>query len=79
MHIQALGDDSASRDTRASYTKVARALVTPLDEAFFAGAIDLTRLSFFERLAVKMVKSPVGDQRDWQRIRAWADELARRL
>ena len=79
LHIQALGDDAASQDTRAGYTKAVRAEVTPHDEVFFAGKVDLAKLSFFERMAVKLVKSPVGDKRDWDRIRQWADGLGKKL
>ena len=79
LHMQALGDDAASRDARAGYTKAARAVVTPRDEAFFAGKVDLATLSFFERMAVKLVKSPVGDKRDWDHIRQWADGLGQKL
>jgi menaquinone-dependent protoporphyrinogen oxidase len=75
LHMQALGDDATSRATRARYTQPVRALVSPRDEAFFAGKIDPATLSFFERLAVKMVKSPVGDRRDWAAVQAWADGL----
>jgi len=78
-HMQALDDSEASRQTRGSYTQAVRALITPRDEAFFAGKVDPATLSFFERIAVKMVKSPVGDERDWARIRAWADGLGARL
>jgi menaquinone-dependent protoporphyrinogen oxidase len=79
LHIQALGEDAASRETRGRYTQAARALITPRSEAFFAGKVDPATLSFFERLAVKMVKSPIGDKRDWNQIRSWADELVRSL
>ncbi len=79
LHMQALGDDATSQDTRAGYTKTIRALVTPRDETFFAGKVDPSTLSFFERMAVKLVKSPVGDKRDWDRIRLWADGLAGKL
>jgi menaquinone-dependent protoporphyrinogen oxidase len=79
LHMQARGDDAASQDTRAGYTKAIRAVVTPRDEVFFAGKVDLARLSFFERMAVKLVKSPVGDKRDWDRIRQWADGLGEKL
>jgi menaquinone-dependent protoporphyrinogen oxidase len=79
LHMQALGDDAASRDTRAGYTKAVRALVAPRDEVFLAGKVDPATLSFFERLAVRMVKSPVGDKRDWDRIRWWADGLGHKL
>lgn len=56
-----------------------RALVTPMEEAFFAGRVDPTRLGLADRLAVRMVRSPVGDLRDRPRIEAWAEALAPRL
>lgn len=79
MHMLALGDDPAAVAERATYTATARDLVTPTDEVFFEGMIDPARLSFFDRMAVRLVKSPVGDRRDWARIAAWADALAPRL
>jgi len=78
-HLQALDDSEASRSTRSGYSQAVRALVAPRDEAFFAGKVDPATLSFFERMAVKLVKSPVGDKRDWSRIRAWADGLGATL
>ena len=54
-------------------------MVNPRDEVFFAAKVDPTTLSFFERMAVKLVKSPVGDKRDWDRIRRWADGLGEKL
>ncbi len=79
MHILALGDDPAAVAERLKYTAQARQAVTPVDEAFFAGKIDPTRLSLFDRLAVRLVKSPVGDRRDWIRIGEWAAALAAKL
>ena len=79
MHMLALGDDPAAGAERAKYTAKARELVTPTDEIFFEGMIDPARLSLFDRIAVRLVKSPVGDRRDWDRIGAWADALAPRL
>ncbi len=79
MHMLALGDDPAAVAERAKYTAKARDLVTPTDEAFFEGMIDPARLSFLDRLAVRLVKSPVGDRRDWDRIAGWVDSLAPRL
>jgi menaquinone-dependent protoporphyrinogen oxidase len=71
---------SASAKTEmAQYSSAARAVFTPKTETFFAGKIDLAKLSFFDRLMVKAVKSPVGDLRDWAAIRAWAGELAKLL
>lgn len=79
MHMLALGDDPAAVAERGKYTVKARELVTPIDEVFFEGMIDLARLSFFDRIAVRLVKSPVGDRRDWERIARWAAALAPRL
>jgi menaquinone-dependent protoporphyrinogen oxidase len=79
LHMQALGDDAASQAARAGYTQAVRAVLSPRDEVFFAGKVDPSTLSFFERMAVKLVKSPVGDKRDWDRIRRWADGLGESL
>jgi menaquinone-dependent protoporphyrinogen oxidase len=79
MHMLALGDDPTAVAERAKYTAKPRDLVVPAEEAFFEGMIDPTRLSFVDRLAVRLVKSPVGDRRDWDRIGAWAEALAPRL
>ncbi len=75
MHMLALGDDPAAAAERAKYTAKARDLITPTDEVFFEGMIDPARLSFLDRLAVRFVKSPVGDRRDWEKIAAWTDRL----
>ena len=79
MHMLALGDDPAAVAERAKYTARARDLITPIEAVFFEGMIDPARLSFFDRLAVRLVKSPIGDRRNWDRIAAWADTLAPRL
>lgn len=79
MHMLALGDDPAAMAERAKYTAKARDLVTPVEEVFFEGMIDLARLSFLDRLAVRLVKSPIGDRRNWQRIETWANGLVTRL
>lgn len=79
MHMLALGDDPAAMAERATYTARVRRDVTPINEAFFAGKIDPARLSFVDRLAVRLVKSPIGDRRDWALIGDWAANLAPRL
>lgn len=79
LHMHALYDSAASREARAKYTQPVRAWVTPRDEAFFAGKVYPATLSLFERLAMRMVKSPVGDRRDWDGIRRWAYGLASKM
>lgn len=79
MHMLALGDDPAAVAERAKYTAKARDLITHADEVFFEGMIDVARLSFLDRLAFRLVRSPVGDRRDWGRIAAWAGGITPRL
>ena len=49
--------------------------VTPVSSVLFAGKLDPKKLSFIQRKMTEMVKSPVGDFRDWNAIAAWAREL----
>jgi menaquinone-dependent protoporphyrinogen oxidase len=77
VHLMALDDSEASRKQRASYLEAATKIITPQHEAFFAGKIDSRQLGLVERLKLKAVRSPEGDQRDWQSIRAWADGIFR--
>ena len=75
MHIMNLSDSEESRGERAAYLDAVHKLLPPKAEAFFPGASDPAKLSFFERTIGRMVKSPEGDLRDWAAIRAWAAEL----
>lgn len=79
LHMQALDDSQASARARRSHSQAVQHALQPRDEAWSAGKVDPGTLSFFERLAVKLVRSPVGDRRDWPRIRAWADGLGASL
>jgi len=45
----------------------------------FAGAHDPKKLNLLMRLIMKMLKSPVGDYRDWEAIKGWAKEIAPQL
>lgn len=76
VHMLATDDSDSSRQQRASYTAAEHALVQPSREAFFTGVIDPQKLNLADRLMVKLVKLPVGDSRNWDAIRGWADELA---
>ena len=53
--------------------------IAPRDIAFFHGRIDPDSLNLVERLAVKAVKAPLGDYRDWEAIREWAAGIAQTL
>ena len=45
----------------------------------FAGRLDPARLGFMERTITAAVHAPKGDFRDWESIRAWADQIAAAL
>ncbi|HET9416861.1 MAG TPA: flavodoxin domain-containing protein [Candidatus Limnocylindria bacterium] len=42
----------------------------------FPGRINPDTLGWVERTITRMVKAPNGDFRDWEAIRAWADQIA---
>ncbi len=75
VHILALGNGQEDQSKRLLYTEPLHELVTPCDEAFFAGKVDMTRLNFIERMMAKAAKGAMSDVRDWNAIRAWAEEL----
>lgn len=61
-----------------------RALVKPVSEGFFAGALDLDKVpSLRKRLMFRVsIATGVwseGDHRDWDAIRAWASALTEKL
>jgi len=75
VHILNTGVDEPSRTARVTYLNTVRPFLNPVDEVFFTGRIDLKTLSFVDRLMVKMVKSPIGDFRDWDGIRIWSSAV----
>ena len=70
-------DNETTRKEVAAYTDSIRALVKPGQEAFFAGKIDYQKLGIFYGFLMKnMIKAPEGDFRQWDKIKAWAGQLA---
>ena len=68
------------REHVATWLEPVRALVKPVSEGLFAGALDTSivpsfgdRLKF--RLSVMMGVWSEGDHRDWNAIRAWGESL----
>jgi menaquinone-dependent protoporphyrinogen oxidase len=45
----------------------------------FWGSVDMGKLNFLEKTAMRNSKTPVGDFRDWAEIEAWARGIAREL
>ena len=49
------------------------------DLALFHGELDPKKLNFPEKLILKGIKAPLGDFRDWQAVRGWAQTVAETL
>lgn len=49
--------------------------VKPVRIGTFAGALRYGNLSWLEKMLMKFVGAPEGDFRDWDAIRAWANDL----
>lgn len=68
------------RERVATWLAPVRALVRPVSEGLFAGALDTKRIRSFGdrikfRLSVMMGVWSEGDHRDWSAIRGWAESL----
>ncbi len=72
-------DTEENRRTVAAYLDPVREMLQPVDVGLFAGMMDYAKLPFFFRLMMKTMKSPEGDFRDWEAIRAWAGQVCDRL
>lgn len=75
VHMLNREDDEESRANRMAYLKDVRPLLKPVEEIFFAGRFDMSRLSFLDRMISKGVKAVDEDCRDWDRIRGWAQTV----
>ncbi|HEX6383586.1 MAG TPA: flavodoxin domain-containing protein [Anaerolineae bacterium] len=68
------------RQSVAEWMKPVRALVRPVSEGLFAGALDISKVPSFGdrlkfRLSVAFGAWSEGDHRDWNAIRAWSADL----
>ena len=72
--------DGKYRDEVASWMAPVRALVKPVSEGLFAGALDISKVPSFKdrlgfRISVLFRIWSEGDHRDWGAIRAWAESI----
>jgi len=72
------------RDGITSWMAPVRALVRPVSEGYFAGALDFRKMpltfnTLMMRIPVLMKIWQEGDHRDWKAIHTWAAALARTL
>lgn len=50
--------------------------ITPVSAGFFGGKLDFGKLNLFQMLFVRVIiRHPAGDFRDFDAIRAWANEI----
>lgn len=75
VHMLNIGDDEQSRTNRLAYLNTVRPLLRKVDEVYFAGKMDFSRLSFLDRFISRMVKVQEEDRRDWDDIRNWAQTI----
>jgi menaquinone-dependent protoporphyrinogen oxidase len=76
VHMMNTGDDEKSRSGRLRYLNRVREMVRPDSEVFFAGRMDLNRLSFGERLLCRVVGGASSkDLRNWPAIHAWGSKV----
>ena len=75
VHMMNTGPDEKARKARAGYLDPVHAVMKPGAEVFFAGRMELSRLSFTERLLCKVMKGRDADMRDWPAIHAWGQSV----
>jgi len=68
-------DTEENRKLVSDYLIPVREVVKPQNEALFAGMINMKRLNLIEKIAIKAMKAPVGDFRNWPQIDAWTKSL----
>jgi menaquinone-dependent protoporphyrinogen oxidase len=74
-----LGDHVSDEEEQPRQLEEIRRSIAPRDHRTFFGKLDMSTLSFGERMIVKAVKAPEGDFRDWEDIDAWADDIDVRI
>ncbi|GIK75803.1 MAG: flavodoxin [Chloroflexota bacterium] len=79
VHMLNTDDSEESKTNRAAYVAPIHAIVQPDAEAFFAGKMELGKLSFLDRMISKMMGAQDEDKRDWEAIKRWADQLTPQL
>ncbi|GAA5262083.1 flavodoxin domain-containing protein [Methanocalculus sp. MC3] len=72
-------DDEEKRAVARDALSKAISPFEPAHLGYFAGKTDPAKLSFLQKVALKVVSSPIGDFRDYEAIKAWALEVSRDL
>ncbi len=75
VHMLNSGEDEQSRANRQAYLKAVREWITPTEEAFFLGKMELAKLSFLDRFISNALKAKDEDLRDWNAIHTFAESV----
>lgn len=51
----------------------------PVEHVYFRGKLSKSSLNLLEKIMIFLAKAHYGDARDWAKINAWADQLARKV
>jgi menaquinone-dependent protoporphyrinogen oxidase len=79
VHMNNLGEDETSKTARDHYHDAVRKFIQPAEETWFAGALDMQKMAFIDRLITSAMKAQNEDKRDWEEISGWGDMLATRI
>ncbi|HSB02397.1 MAG TPA: flavodoxin domain-containing protein [Anaerolineales bacterium] len=77
----AMSNSDQYRQAVSGWIAPVRAQIRPVSEGLFAGMLDFTKLPLtFDTLKLRLVVAlgifPKADRRDWNAIRAWAENLS---
>ncbi len=67
--------EESERKQAETYLDALKAIVRPAAEVVLAGKMDPKKLSFLFKLMMQSMKIQEGDFRDWETIKAWAQEI----
>lgn len=60
----------------SEYLESARKMAEPARIGLFAGMMDFSKLTFMDRLLMKVLRAEEGDFRNWSQIYTWLEEAA---
>ncbi len=79
----AMKNGESYRQGLKDWMRPVRNVVQPFNEGYFAGALDLEKLSGVDKMKMGMAATfgifPKGDFRDWKAIEAWAEGVSQKL
>ena len=72
-------DTPETRKEVETFLAPVHAVMEPVDAGYFAGVADFSKLNFLERKMGQWAGMSEGDYRDWDAIRAWAQNLETKI